>query len=93
MTGKHLMAVAGPGAARRSAARRLVVVEQPVGIDPPEMLADERVRLDVVDAFFLEAPFVGAHLLALGFALDRRVALAPHQPVPEVSQHAASLTR
>jgi hypothetical protein len=93
MTGRHLMAVAGPGAARRSVAGRIVVVEQPVGIDPAEMLADERVRLDVVDAFFLEAPLGRAHLLSLGFAFDRRVAFPSHQPVPEVSQHAASLTR
>ena len=100
---EHVTAGARSGVHRVGAGRRPPIVscglsggearrhpKQPIGIDAPEMLADERVRLDVLDALLLEAPLGRAHLLQLGFALDRRCAFAPHQPVPEVSQHPAA---
>src|SRR5712691_4222203 len=56
------------------------------------MLADELVRLEVIDALIGSAALRGAHLLLLGLVRDCRHTAAAHEPIPELSEHEVSLT-
>ena len=70
---------------------RLVFVRPRFGQDTSEALADQIVRLDVVDALFVESALSRSHLLPLSLALDGRSPCAPNAPIPEVAERWSSL--
>ena len=49
------------------------------------MLADERVCLEIVDAFADAMTFRGAHSLTLRLPFDGLVVATAHQPGPEIT--------
>ena len=67
------------------------MIEQPFRIDAAEVLANELIRRDVVDALAGDTTLLRAHVLPLGVVLGRRLTAPPDEPIPEVSEHEASL--
>jgi hypothetical protein len=57
----------------------------------PEVLGDELVRLDVLEAFRREPPVSLASPLSLRLVLDRVCTASTHDAVPEVAQHPRSV--
>src|SRR2546423_15041893 len=80
------------GSKRRSGiARRSVFARQPICGDPAQVLADEPVCLNIVDAFAEAVTFRGTHPLTLRLPFDGLVAATSHQPIPKIAEHSWSL--